>query len=151
MRVQWLVLLGCAILSLPAAATASTSPESSAILTLSSGAANAPAPWSSAAWSSGSFPAVLAVSFSGTAPASNQWYGAITPALWTAQDTISAPPAHPFTMQPSSSLAPVAPECWRPASISNAWDCSVKPITRYDLPLRHALRHLWPLRGNKNR
>lgn len=149
MRMQWLALLGCALLSMPAAAIAARSPESSAILTLSSG--SAPAQRSSAGWSSGSFPGVLAVSFSDAVQASNQGYGAITPALWTAQDTISAPPVHPFTMQPPSSLAPVAPECWRPASISNAWDCSVKPITRYDLPLRHALRHLWPLHGNKDR
>lgn|GEM_PF-5704717 len=137
MRMKWLALMSCALLSLPVIGLAAGSAESSTSLTM-------PPKAMATAWSSGNFVATLDAS--AAIPAQAHW--AITPAsLWTARDAISLPAPGSIDLT-APSAAPVAPECRWPSTISNAWGCSLKPLTRYDLPMRRVLHHLWPLHGN---
>jgi len=143
MRMKQLAWMGCAVLLLPVIGSAAGSAESTTSLTM-------PPKAMTTAWSSGNFVATLDAS--AAIPAQAHW--AITPALlitpaslWTARDAISLPAPGSIDLTVPSA-APVAPECRWPSTISNAWGCSLKPLTRYDLPVRRVLHHLWPLRGN---
>jgi hypothetical protein len=138
-RTKWPALLGCALISLPLAAGAAESLPTTQQLILTPRLT--PASWN--AGSGAHFAPMIAVS----APSAGVNHWAAQPALWTAQDAISNTGPHPTMnlVAPSQSRTDSAPECRWPSSVSNAWNCSIKPFTRFDAPVKHTLRNLWPL------
>lgn len=76
--------------------------------------------------------------------------------LWTPQDAIAAASAESVGIKPSPPSTAEKGDCrWAPAGASiwadgtNIWGCKIKPLSRYGLPIRDALHHLWPL-GHKS-
>lgn len=137
MRMKRLAWMSCALFSLPVIGLAAASAASSTSLTIPSQAMTP-------AWSSGDIVAALDASAAVAAPAQL----VIKPvSLWTARDAIALPTPGPINLE-APSAAPLAPECRWPSNISNAWDCSLKPLVRYDRPVRWTLHHLWPLHGS---